>query len=143
MTSAHVDLVRGLLHVPPTKRSNQRVLLLEAHQVLTLHRYLVETRPALLRQTGKTPAALFFSCGSGQRLHNALARLMRRLRLRHSFFKSARQLRASRITLWLRHYDLREVQYRAGHRYVSSTERYQQADLEDLHRALEAHHPLA
>ena len=34
-------------------------------------------------------------------MHNALARLMRRLRLRHGFFKSARQLRASRITLWL------------------------------------------
>ena len=30
----------------------------------------------------------------------------------------------------------------AGHRYVSSTERYQTTNLEDLKEALNKHHPL-
>lgn len=54
---------------------------------------------------------------------------------------NARQLRASRITLWLRAFGLRETQYLAGHRYVSSTERYRATDLDALHAALERHHP--
>jgi integrase/recombinase XerD len=36
----------------------------------------------------------------------------------------------------------RKVQYKAGHRYVSTTERYQAGNLEDLQEALNIHHPL-
>lgn len=39
---------------------------------------------------------------------------------------------ASVITNWLQYYNLREVQYMAGHKYVSSTERYRTDNLEDL-----------
>lgn len=43
---------------------------------------------------------------------------------------------------WLKHYNIREVQYMAGHRYISSTERYQQDDLESLHELIESLHPI-
>jgi len=56
--------------------------------------------------------------------------------------KSLHQIRASVIAGWLNHYNLRQVQYMAGHRYVSSTERYRSDNLEDLQKELEKYHPL-
>jgi len=56
--------------------------------------------------------------------------------------KHATQLRQSVITEWLKEKGLRQVQYMAGHRYVSSTERYLTTNLEDLRDALNKHHPL-
>jgi integrase/recombinase XerD len=46
------------------------------------------------------------------------------------------------ITHWLKHYNLRQVQYMAGHKYVSSTERYQQNNLDKLQGQVEKYHPL-
>jgi integrase/recombinase XerD len=37
---------------------------------------------------------------------------------------------------------MRQVQYMAGHKYVSSTERYQVGNLEDLASELAHHHPM-
>ena len=138
-----VDLDGGRLSVPGSRTSEGRVLALEGAQVLALHRYLIEGRPRLLSGAEKASSRLFVSAGRGSRLNNALAVLMRELRARHTWFRNARQLRSSRIALWLRAHDLREVQYRAGHRFVSSTERYRAADLDALHLALTRHHPLA
>jgi len=52
------------------------------------------------------------------------------------------QIRASVITNWLGLYNLRKVQYLAGHRYISSTERYLQDDLENLHEIVNNFHPI-
>ncbi|MGB3342779.1 MAG: hypothetical protein WBA61_02595 [Aequorivita sp.] len=49
---------------------------------------------------------------------------------------------ASVITIWLGQYNLRKVQYLAGHRYISSTERYLQNDLENLHEMVNNFHPI-
>jgi integrase/recombinase XerD len=46
------------------------------------------------------------------------------------------------ITNWLKHFNLRETQYMAGHKYVSSTERYRMDNLEDMQKELEKYHPL-
>ncbi|MEM7393068.1 MAG: integrase, partial [Verrucomicrobiota bacterium] len=53
-----------------------------------------------------------------------------------------KQIRASVITNWVRKYNLREAQYLAGHRYVSSTERYQKVDPKNLKKAISQYHPL-
>ena len=53
-----------------------------------------------------------------------------------------KQIRASVITYWLKNYNLRQVQYFAGHKYVSSTERYQLNNLENLKNQLDKYHPL-
>jgi len=52
------------------------------------------------------------------------------------------QIRQSVITEWLKEKNLRTVQYMAGHRYISSTERYKTSNLEDLKDALNKHHLL-
>ena len=42
---------------------------------------------------------------------------------------------------YLKQYNLREVQYLAGHRYISTTESYQQNDMEGLQEELNQFHP--
>ena len=56
--------------------------------------------------------------------------------------KNAQQIRASVISNWLKDYNIREVQYMAGHQYISSTERYLQDDLEGLQEMIEKLHPV-
>ena len=55
---------------------------------------------------------------------------------------NAKQMRSSVITFWLRQNNLRQVQYLSGHKYVSSTERYQTNNLDDLQNELQQHHPM-
>ena len=77
--------------------------------------------------------------------HKALFRLPARCRLVYIYETRPAilaQIRARTITGWLKHYNLREVQYMAGHKYVSSTERYRMDILEDLQKELEKNHPL-
>jgi integrase/recombinase XerD len=58
-------------------------------------------------------------------------------------FINLKQIRTSVIVNWLKQYNLRKVQYLAGHRYISSTERYQQDDLESLHKTINIYHPFS
>lgn len=51
------------------------------------------------------------------------------------------EVRGSVITRWLKAYNLRKVQYMAGHRYISSTEAYQINDLDDLTEAIDKYFP--
>ena len=56
---------------------------------------------------------------------------------------TASLIRSSVITNWLKSgLDLRTVQYLAGHRYVSATERYEQTGLEELKNSIDKFHPL-
>jgi len=56
---------------------------------------------------------------------------------------NAKQIRNSVITNWLRQNNLRQVQYLSGHKYVSSTQRYQVNNLDDLQNELQQHHPMS
>jgi len=67
---------------------------------------------------------------------------MKQLRLQNKQVKSVKQIRASVITNWLKNYNLREAQYFAGHRYVSSTENYLINNLEDLQEDINKYHPI-
>ncbi|MBS9464409.1 hypothetical protein KIM67_18475, partial [Flagellimonas sp. 389] len=69
-------------------------------------------------------------------------KLLQKLRKKHREIESLKQMRASVITGWLKVYNLREVQYMAGHRYVSSTENYLINDLEDLQEEVNKYHPI-
>jgi integrase/recombinase XerD len=54
----------------------------------------------------------------------------------------SRQIRSSVIMGWLKQYNIRQVQYMAGHKSIRSTESYRLQDLTDLTRQLELFHPL-
>lgn len=152
----HIKLKEGKIIVPGGKHSNGRTLKLEAAQILELHEYINETRPRILQEikaarSGRKPKAvkaenklhqLFISMNGSENIKTSLLNLMRALRKINPKIKNGKQVRQSVITEWLKEKDLRTVQYMAGHRYVSSTERYRSYNLQDLEAALTQHHPL-
>ncbi len=128
----HVAIQKGLIQLPGYRKSKERTLKLEVSQVFELHEYITHIRPQLLQHSKKQSGQLIISKGKGHNLQNVLQRLLQELKAHYPYLKSIEQIRSSVITKWLKHYHLRKVQYMAGHRYVSSTERYQQNNIEEL-----------
>lgn len=140
-------LREGLIDVQAGKFSNARTLELKATQIVELMEYVMGVRVALLKHHREGEQALFLAApraGSGKARGNSLQvwkRLSEELRERNTRFKDVDQVRASVITNWLGKHDLRHVQYMAGHRYISSTERYQVGQIADLQNDIDRFHP--
>ncbi len=69
---------------------------------------------------------------SKSEMNKSFSSLLRQLHKQDPSIESLHQLRASRIRICLGQSNLLEVQYKAGHRYVSSTERYKDDGMEDF-----------
>lgn len=138
----HLELREGKITIPGTKRSNDRTLKLEAHQIFDLYDYINEIRKEILTLTKKESTKLFISIGQGKNVQNLLAGLMSEIRTHHSNVEDFNQIRASVITNWLKQYNKRKVQYMAGHRYISSTERYEASNIEALQEDVEKFYPV-
>ncbi len=110
---------------------------------MELMEYINEIRPQILKQTKKSTEQLLLPLGSSLRLGNTLQKMLKELKKINHKFIDVKQLRTSVIVGWLKQYNLRKVQYLAGHKYISSTERYKQDDLESLHKAIEQFHPFS
>ena len=135
----HVDLEQAILEVPSIRRSNPRELLLEARQIKLLDAYIQESRPQLLRFE---TTQLILTGGSSSRLANVLQKLQRKLKKQLPELQNLEHWRSSIIVHWLSHEPLLEVQQKLGHRYASSTERYQLQAVESLQKSLKKYHPL-
>ena len=85
---------------------------------------------------------LFISSNGSENIKNSLYHLFAALKKRHPEIKNAKQIRMSVITNKLKNNNLREVQYFAGHKYGSSTERYKLNNIEDLKKEIGKYHPL-
>jgi integrase/recombinase XerD len=138
----HLRLREGKIDIPSSNQKNRRTLKLEAHQMIDLQEYQSKTRDLILAITQKETSRLFTSMGSSYNLSNTLYKITKTLKKQHTDFKNLQQLRQSRIALWTKQYDIRQAQYLAGHKYVSSTERYQNTHMDDLQKELDKHHPL-
>jgi site-specific recombinase XerD len=132
LKTADINLNTGTIYIASSLRSNSRELKLESHQVILLHNYLTQIRPQ------QKPKADEFFTGI---VHNINLLLVKELTALNPRVNNANQIRASVIMYWLRLYDKRQVQYMAGHRYVSSVENYQQQDIETLTDQLKKYHP--
>ena len=142
LTVKSLELRAGKVHVEEGRRHNGRSLTLEAAQIMDLMEYTLQTRPELLKLTGKTGDQLFVSVGAGSKLNNTLNKLLEQITRIEPKVKTLQQLRASVITHWIKTLNLREAQHRAGHRYVSSTEAYLINDLEGLAEDVARFHPI-
>jgi integrase/recombinase XerD len=136
-----VKLREGMIYIPGGRRSNERELKLEAVQILEMQEYLTKTRAEILQITNKESTQLFISSGTSNNLYNTINKFTQTIKSQTGRIQDLQQIRASVIVKWLNHYNLREVQHMAGHRFVSSTERYKQSDLEDLKEAINKFHP--
>jgi integrase/recombinase XerD len=153
---SHLKLKEGKIYIPGNRRRNSRKLELKPFQILELHEYLTETRPKILNEiTEPRPARkpdrinktrlenqLFISINGSENIKNSLLHLFKAIQKTNPEIQNPKQIRASVITNWLKNYNLRQVQYMAGHKYVSSTERYQLNNLDNLQSKLEKYHPL-
>ena len=142
LTVKDLKLREGNIYVAPTRRSNERTLKLVAHQILDMMEYIHTIRPQLIALRKKDSEVLFINNQGGNNFYNLMNYLLHQLKQQSSKIESIRQIRSSVITHWLKNYNLREVQYMAGHRYVSSTEAYLINDLDDLQEDITKFHPL-
>ncbi len=152
----HLKLKEGKIYIPGNRRRNSRKLELKPFQILELHEYLTETRTKILNEiTEPRPTRkpdrinkiqienqLFISINGSENIKNSLLHLFKAVQKTNPEIQNPKQIRASVITNWLKTYNLRQVQYFAGHKYVSSTERYQLNNLDNLQSKLEKLHPL-
>lgn len=137
-----LKLREGKIHIGGSRKSNERTLKLEAVQIMDMMEYSLQTRTAILGLTHKQSDHLFISTGKGQKLGNTLQQLIKRLKAINNKVENLQQIRTSVIIYWLKRYNLREAQYMAGHRYVSSTESYLINDLDDLQEDITKFHPI-
>jgi integrase/recombinase XerD len=128
-----VQLRKALLQIPATGKNRSRTLALEAVQILDLQQLLEKREGHIFLLEGLRKGSRNLS----QRLH----KLYKELRELNQRVKNGDQLRQSRIAHWLKTEDLRQVQQKAGHRFVSSTERYLQTNTEELLEQLKLYHP--
>ncbi len=152
----HLKLKEGKIYIPGNRRRNSRNLELKPFQILELHEYLTEIRPAILNEiTAPRPARkpdkinktkienqLFISINGSENIKNSLLHMFKAIQKTNPEILHPKQIRASVITYWLKNHNLRQVQYMAGHRWVSSTERYQLNNLDSLQNKLDKYHPL-
>lgn len=128
-----VRIREGMINIRGGRCYNGRRLKLDAAQVKYLDLHLQQTASPAMRQ---------------QRLINVghisyqVQQLFKTLKKLYPAVINIKQIRSSVITEWLHHYHLRQVQYMAGHKYASSTQRYQITHLEDLQTQLQQHHPI-
>lgn len=141
LETKHVGLREGKLHIPSARRKDERTLLLEPHQIFELSDYIQDTRKALLSHTNITTEQLFISVSGSTNLTNTFTKLLHILKKQQPKLTSLTQIRANVISHWLKLYDKRKVQHMAGHRYVSSTESYEQLNTEDLKEEIEKYYP--
>lgn len=129
----HVNLSEGIIYIPSTARSNSRELKLSTQQILTLHNYIHGGVRDQLKPKGDE-----LLVGN---LHNTINLLTEELKGIYPQIKNALHIRSSVILHWLRQHNKRQVQYMAGHKYITSTEMYQVQELETLTEQLSKHHP--
>jgi len=134
---SHVNLNECKIYIPSSKRSASRTLKLEAVQVMPMQEYIHETRAELLNKRGIETERLFYD----KKFADLVCRIIKEAKRLNPFVESSNQVRSSVIINWLKQYNIRQVQYMAGHRCISSTERYRKEDLQDLTNQLARYHP--
>ncbi len=139
MEPGHVNLDKGKVYIPSTKKSNPRVLQLNAKQIISLKTYLEQTRKKLLENQDRFTSHLLIPVKKHSTLVSSILHQVKRL---HPQVENSRHIRSSVIMNWLTVNNLRQVQYMAGHKSIRSTEAYRSQDISNLTRQLELFHPL-
>jgi integrase/recombinase XerD len=142
-----VKLVEGKIYIPAMARSNSRILNLESHQIMQLQNYILLLRPMLQVQAEDNSDYLFIAGNKSNRkkargnTFTGIQRIFTNLQKLAPEIKEVQDIRSTVINHWLKKYNIRQVQYMIGHKYVSSTERYSTNKLESLQEQIELLHP--
>jgi len=143
-----IDTIKATLKIQRGKRLNERTLPLKATQIGLIMQYLQNIRPQLLEYQSEESDKLFLSLPetgkkqtNSDKLEDIFYTLIRQIKAIDKQFANFQQIRTSVITSWLKAYGLRKTQYLAGHRFISTTEKYLLNNLDGLTEDINKLHP--
>lgn len=111
---------------------NSRTMPLQPAQILPIYEYLEQARHVL------KPRGEELFPGN---LYNVIYALVQELQGIDPSITNALHIRGSVIINWQKLHNKRQVQYMAGHKYISSTEAYAIQEMDTLQDELSKHHP--
>jgi integrase len=122
-----IDLAAGTVHIVGSIKSQPRTLKLDARQMMPIFQYMQQKKGEQLIE---------------ENIQSVLENL--KIKLQRSTGKTIpfQQFRDSRISIWLKQYNLRQTQYYAGIKYLSSLERYRKNNVDSLMLKAQAFHPM-
>lgn len=136
-----IDLEKGALKIQSTIRTNGRELSLKSKQILLFYKYLKEVRSELLKvETNQLIITKKGSAENGEGILYLVSTYRKQYRHKKITPTSIRQ--SVIANLLAKGTDLRIVQVFAGHKQVSTTEKYRQTNYEALRKSVENYHPL-
>ncbi len=135
-TLAQIDVNKAKIHIVGSMRSNDRSLPIHPLQIMELIQHKSRCRKQKYPST-----TLLFQTFKGGKDYKGIVRKMVNALKEVPRFDSVRQIRQSVIINWLQHENLRQVQYNAGHRFISSTESYRRKDVRQLQTIVLQNHP--
>lgn len=152
LTTKNLVLEKAKIRIDGNQKRVGRTLDLQGFQIIGIYEYIFKIRPEILNEIhkekpGRKPDKtdleqinnqLFISLNGNTNIKPSLNALFREL----PGIDNAKQIRRSAIVHRLKSHNLREVQYFAGHKYISSTEPYLLNNIEDLKNQTEKYHPL-
>lgn len=133
----HLHLHKGRIYVPGGRVGARRKLPLQAPQILALQQYITIIYPTL-----NIERLEYLFPQSIAQLSEYIRSMFKILKQINNKVRNSKHLRGSVIIYWLSKYNLRTVQYMAGHRHIRATELYRQDKLENLKQMVETLHPL-
>ena len=137
-----INLQKGSIRIKPTRKLNGRTLPLQPSQIMLFYNYLNQVRPQLLKKR-KSESFIVTLRGSAE-TGEGIGYLAETLRDKFPERKlNPQTIRMSVISNMLKAgHGLRTVQVFAGHKKISSTERYRPTASEALKTAVLKFHPL-
>ena len=124
LTTENFDLRKAAVTVNKSLKGTSRTITLEAVQIGALISFFATENTAIIDNI------------------NQFERLNKTLKTLHPKYQDFTQIRASKITHWIKIYGLRKAQHLAGHKNIQSTERHLAGDFETLQNDFENFHPL-
>jgi site-specific recombinase XerD len=137
-----LNLKEGYVYIRGTRRRNERRLNLHSQQIILLQEYLSYRTTFLKFKKEKNIELVFLSTGNGEKIRNSISKILSKMKEQFSEFKDFQHIRQSVIQNWTKHNNLKETQTMAGHKYIGSTEIFDQKKFEELKLKLGKIHPL-
>lgn len=68
--------------------------------------------------------------------------MLKRIKLECHYVRNFKQSKQSRMVIWVKEHGLRQALYLGGYGYITSDQRYDSKNIDDLQKKLEYHHPM-
>lgn len=141
LTIEDIDFPNGLITLKGNDRVNKRVLQMSNRQFYILNEYSAKYREVIEVEKGIGTNKFILTKGSSFKLSNCIQLMFQEINKNRRNQVSWNILRNSLMVDLVKKEDLRIVQYKLGHKYISSTEKYKVTDIDELRHKLDKHHP--